>query len=65
MIVEGIEGRDTLYEVDLWAVPSRQWRAAFLRPSPHLTRNRSTPDVACLYLHGATPLVPNRAAPPR
>ena len=52
VVVDGIEGRDTLYEVELWATPSRQWRAAFLRPPPNLTRNRSTPDVARLYLHG-------------
>ena len=54
IIVEGIEGRDTLYEVELWTEPSRQWRAAFLRPPPVLTRSNSTPDVARLSLHGAT-----------
>ena len=36
IIVEGIEGRDTLYEVELWGAPSRPWRAAFLHPSPNL-----------------------------
>ena len=36
VVVEGIEGRDTLYEVDLWAAPSPQWRAASLRPPPAL-----------------------------
>jgi hypothetical protein len=54
IIVDGIEGRDTLYEVELWTAPSPHWRAAFLRPPPSLTRNRSTPDVARLYLHGVT-----------
>jgi hypothetical protein len=53
-IVDGIEGRDTLYEVELWASPSRHWRAAFLHPSPNLVRKGSTPDAGRLYLHGAT-----------
>lgn len=54
IIVERIEGRDTLYEVELWGAPSRPWRAAFLHPSPNLVRKGSTPDAGRLYLHGAT-----------
>jgi hypothetical protein len=61
IIVEGIEGQDTLYEVELWAAPSREWRATFLRPPPSLTKSRSTSDVARLYLHDAT--VSFRTAP--
>jgi hypothetical protein len=36
VVVDGIEGQDTLYEVELWSAPSPQWRAAFLRPPPSL-----------------------------
>ena len=36
VVVNGIEGRDPLYEFDRWAAPSPQWRAAFLRPPPSL-----------------------------
>ena len=32
VVVDGIVGRDTLYEVELWTAPSPPWRAAFLRP---------------------------------
>ena len=32
VVVDGIVGRDTLYEVGLWTTPSPPWRAAFLRP---------------------------------
>jgi hypothetical protein len=63
VVVDGIEGRDTLYELELTAVPSPAWRAAFLRPPSHLTGPKSTPDVGRLYLQGAT--VCFRTAPRR
>jgi hypothetical protein len=61
IVVEGIEGRDTLSEVDLWAAPSPEWRAAFLRPPPALTTGLHTPDSGRVAIHGAT--VHFRAAP--
>ena len=33
-VVARIEGQDTLYEFDLSAAPSREWRAAFRPMSP-------------------------------
>jgi hypothetical protein len=54
VVVDGIEGRDALYELELTATPSLVWRAAFLRPPSHLTGPKSTPDVGRLYLQGAT-----------
>ena len=41
-----------LYEVALSAVPSRAWRAAFLRPPPALTPARYTPELGRLGLDG-------------
>jgi hypothetical protein len=38
-------GRLTLYEVTLTAVPSPEWRAAFLRPPTALTRPTATPAL--------------------
>jgi hypothetical protein len=61
VVVDGIEGRDTLYEVDLWAAPSPQWRAAFLRPPPPLISADRTPEIGRVAIHGAT--VHFRAAP--
>ena len=61
VVVEGIEGRDTLYEVDLWAAPSPQWRAAFLRPPPALITAGRRPEVGRVAIHGAT--LHFRAAP--
>ena len=40
------KGQQTLYEVTLSAVPSRAWRAAFLRPPPALTRRGSRQSSA-------------------
>jgi hypothetical protein len=34
VVVARIEGQDTLYEFDLSAAPSREWRAAFRPMSP-------------------------------
>lgn len=42
----------TVYEVTLSAVPSRPWRAAFLRPPTRLKTVRFPP--AAVSLHGAT-----------
>jgi len=61
VVVAGIEGRDTLYEVDLSAAPSREWRAVFLRPPPALTTADHTPTLAAFTIHGRT--VHFRAAP--
>ena len=40
----------TLYEVALSVVPSRVWRAAFLRPPSALTSTRFTPKLGRLGL---------------
>jgi hypothetical protein len=53
-VVDGIEGRDTLYEVGLWSAPSPQWRAAFLRPPPSLITADRTPEVGRVAIHGTT-----------
>jgi len=60
-LVPFIEGRDTLYEVELTTSASREWRAAFLRPPPSLVTPNRTPDVGRLAIRGAT--VQFRAAP--
>ena len=60
-VVDGIEGRDTLYEFDLTAAPSPAWRAAFLRPPPALITADYTPDIGRVAIHGRT--VHFRAAP--
>ena len=51
-----------LYEVALSAVPSRAWRAAFLRPPPALTPGRYTPELGRLGLEGTR--VSFRTSPP-
>ena len=61
VVVDGIEGRDTLYEFDLTAAPSPAWRAAFLRPPPALTTADHTPDIGRVAVQGST--VHFRAAP--
>ena len=61
VVVARIEGRDTLYEFDLTAAPSRAWRAVFLRPPPALTTTDHTPDIGRVAVHGRT--VHFRAAP--
>ena len=61
VVVARIEGRDTLYEFDLSAAPSRAWRAVFLRPPPALTTADHTPDIGRVAIHGRT--VHFRAAP--
>jgi hypothetical protein len=61
VVVERIEGRDTLYEFDLTAAPSRAWRAVFLRPPPALTTADYTSDIGRVAIHGST--VHFRAAP--
>jgi len=54
VVVDGIEGQDTLYEAELWTAPSRQWRAAFLRPPPSLITGDRTLEVGRVAIHGAT-----------
>ena len=54
VMVDDINGRDTLYEIDLTAMPSVAWRVAFFQPPSHLTGFGSTPYVRRLYLHGVT-----------
>ena len=61
VVVADIEGRDTLYEVDLYTAPSPQWRAAFLRPPPALITADRTPEIGRVAIHGVT--VHFRAAP--
>jgi hypothetical protein len=51
-----------LYEVALSAIPSRVWRAAFLRPPSALTTTRFTPELGRLGLDGAR--VTFRTSPP-
>ncbi len=63
VVVDRIEGRDALYELEQIAPPSPVWRAAFLRPPAHLTGAKSTPDFGRLSLQGAT--VYFRTAPRR
>jgi hypothetical protein len=61
VVLNGIEGRDTLYEVDLWTAPSPHWRAAFLRPPLALITDDRTPELGRVAIHGAT--LHFRAAP--
>jgi hypothetical protein len=61
IVVDAIEGRDTLDEVELWAGPSLQSRAAFLRPAPSLITADRTPEVGRVAVHGVT--LHFRAAP--
>jgi hypothetical protein len=61
VVVERIEDTATLYEFDLSAAPSREWRAAFLRPPLALTTSDHTPDSGRVSIQGAT--VQFRAAP--
>jgi hypothetical protein len=60
VVVDRIEGRDTLYEFDLTAVPIPRV-ACRLRPPPALTTADHTPDSGRVAVHGAT--VHFRAAP--
>ena len=61
VVVDGIEGRDTLYEVELWAAPSPPWRAAFLRPPPASSPLTARPRLAASRFTGRH--VHFRAAP--
>ena len=45
VILSDIEGTETLFEVLLMAIPSAEWRAAFVRPPARLTSVRYAPDV--------------------
>jgi hypothetical protein len=46
------KGSQTLYEVELSAVPSPAWRAALLRPPPKLTHLRRTPELGRVGVDG-------------
>jgi hypothetical protein len=61
VVVSGIEGRDTLYEVELTRSPSREWRAAFLRPRAALVTPNRTPDAGRVVVRETT--IQFRAAP--
>jgi hypothetical protein len=45
VILSGLEGNESLFEVLLTAIPSPEWRAAFVRPPGRLTGVRYAPDV--------------------
>jgi hypothetical protein len=62
-VVDAIEGRDALYEVELLTAPSPQWRAAFLRLPLRLTGIQAAPDIWRLSVQGT--LVHFRVAPAR
>jgi hypothetical protein len=53
----------TLYTITLNGVPSRAWRAAFLKPPAHLVTRRYVPELARVGLDGATVLF--RTGPPQ
>jgi len=53
VVVDGISGRDTVYEVDLTATPSSAWRVAFYHPA-HWEGPYARPQVRRFYIHGAT-----------
>jgi len=48
-----LPGAETLYEVELSAVPSLAWRTAFLRPPSRLVGARSTPEMGRVGLAGS------------
>ena len=45
VILSGLEGNESLFEVLLTAMPSPEWRAAFVRLPGRLTSVRYAPDV--------------------
>jgi hypothetical protein len=47
-----LNGGDTLYEVEINAVPWAKWRAAFLRPPPRLVDPRYTPESGRVGISG-------------
>ena len=48
------EAATQLYEIELNAVPSPAWRAAFLRPPRPLMASHSPPELGLVGLNGAT-----------
>jgi hypothetical protein len=48
-----LPGGQTLHEVELGAVPSTEWRAAFLRPARRLVSMRFTPDLGRVGVAGS------------
>ena len=53
VVLSGLEGNESLFEVLLTAIPSREWRAAFVRPPGRLTSVRYTPDVGRVTVQNA------------
>ncbi len=54
VVLSGIEGRHSLYEVELTATPSRAWRAVFVRPPGRLTGERYTADFGRVVVQSAS-----------
>jgi hypothetical protein len=61
VVVEGIEGRDTLYEFDLTAAPSPGVACRLSSATSRLTTADYTPDIGRVAIHGRT--MHFRAAP--
>ena len=53
MAVSLVDSDQVVYELELSAVPSPAWRAAFLRPPAELQTPRFTPDTGRVGVHGA------------
>ena len=52
LAVRLVDTDQVVYELELSAVPSPAWRAAFLRPPAELQTPRFTPDTGRVGLHG-------------
>ena len=59
MILSDIEGTESLYEVLLTAIPSPEWRAAFVRPPARLTSAQYAPDVGRVSVQKARDPLPD------
>jgi hypothetical protein len=53
MAVPLVDSELVVYELELSAVPSPAWRAAFLRPPAELQTDRFTPATGRVGVHGA------------
>jgi hypothetical protein len=58
VMVDGIEGLNTLYEFELSAAPSPAWRGAFLRAPPALATAYQYARLAVLRFMGPTDFAP-------
>ena len=54
VVVDGIVGRDTLYEVGLWTTPFRHGAPPSCGRSPSLISGDRTPEAGRVAIHGAT-----------